>query len=81
MSPASSATPQPVVATLTRSAIFLVVTINAGRENDAAVRAICGDLAALVRAVGTRDLDGRLSCVMGVGSDAWDRLFGAPRPK
>jgi putative iron-dependent peroxidase len=81
MSPASSATPQPVVATLTRSAIFLVVTINAGRENDVAVRAICGDLAALVRAVGTRDLDGRLSCVMGVGSDAWDRLFGAPRPK
>ena len=35
----------------------------------------------LLRAVGFRDLDGRLSCVMAFGSDAWDRLFGAPRPK
>jgi putative iron-dependent peroxidase len=34
-----------------------------------------------VRAVGFRDLDGALSCVMAFGSDAWDRLFGAPRPK
>ena len=48
---------------------------------DAVVRALCGDLAALVRAVGFRDLDGRLSCVTGFGSDAWDRLFGEPRPK
>jgi putative iron-dependent peroxidase len=38
-------------------------------------------LAALLRAVGFRDLDGRLSCVMAFGSDAWDRLFGSPRPK
>ena len=43
--------------------------------------ALCGDLAGLLRAVGFRDLDGRLSCIMGFGSDAWDRLFGAPRPK
>jgi putative iron-dependent peroxidase len=27
-----------------------------------------------------RDLEGGLSCVMGFGSGAWDRLFGAPRP-
>jgi porphyrinogen peroxidase len=77
----SSAVPQPVVAQLTRAAIFLVVTINAGMENDAAVRSLCGDLSSLLRAVGFRDLDGRLSCVMGIGSHAWDRLFGAPRPK
>jgi len=76
-----SAIPQPVVAQLTRAAIFLVVTVNAGPEHDAAVRALCGDLAALLRAVGFRDLEGRLSCVMAFGSDAWDRLFGAPRPK
>jgi porphyrinogen peroxidase len=73
--------PQPVVAQLTRAAIFLVVTINSGKENEAAVRASCGDLAALQRAVGFRDLEGRLSCVMAFGSDAWDRLFGAPKPK
>jgi porphyrinogen peroxidase len=76
-----SAVPQPVVAQLTRAAIFLVVTINAGKENAAAVRALCGDLAALLRAVGFRDLEGRLSCIMAFGSDAWDRLFGAPKPK
>jgi putative iron-dependent peroxidase len=72
---------QPVVAPLTRAAMFLVVTLNAGPQSDAAVRALCGDLAALLRAVGFRDLEGRLSCIMAFGSDAWDRLFGAPRPK
>ena len=76
-----SAIPQPVVAQLTRAAIFLVVTVNAGPECHAAVRALCGDLAALLRAVGFRDLEGRLSCVLSFGSDAWDRLFGAPKPK
>jgi len=72
---------QPVVARLTRAAIFLVATINPGAEHDAAVRSVCGDLAALVRAVGFRDLEGQLSCVLGFGSDAWDRLFGTPKPK
>jgi porphyrinogen peroxidase len=76
-----SASPQPVVAQLTRAAIFLVVTVNAGAECNAAVRALCGDLAALLRAVGFRDLEGRLSCVMAFGADAWDRLFGVPKPK
>jgi porphyrinogen peroxidase len=80
--PSVSATnPQPVTATLTRAAIFLVATVNPGPENAAAVRAFCGDLTALLKAVGFRDLEGRLSCVMAFGSDAWDRLFEAPRPK
>lgn len=72
---------QPVVAQLTRAAIFLVVTINSGEESEASVRALCGDLAALLRAVSFRDLEGRLSCIMAFGSDAWSRLFGAPKPK
>jgi putative iron-dependent peroxidase len=76
-----SAIPQPVVAQLTRAAIFLVVTIKSEPGCDAVVRALCGDLAALLRAVGFRDLEGRLSCVMAFGSDAWDRFFGGPRPK
>ena len=73
--------PQAVVAQLTRAAIFLVVTVNPGKENEAAVRALCGDLAALLRAVSFRDLEGRLSCVVAFGSAAWDRLFGTPKPK
>jgi porphyrinogen peroxidase len=77
----SSTIPQPVVATLTRAAIFLVVNVHSEPEHDAAVRAFCGDLPALLRAVGFRDLEGRLSCVMAFGSDAWDRLFGTPKPQ
>ena len=72
--------PQAVVQALTRAAIFLVVTMNPGAASRTAVRAFCGDLPALLRAVGFRDIEGNLSCVMGVGSDAWDRLFGQPRP-
>jgi putative iron-dependent peroxidase len=71
---------QSVAAPLTRAAIFLVVTINPGPEHREAVRSFCGDLAALLRAVEFRDIESGLSCVMGFGSDAWDRLFGAPRP-
>ncbi len=71
---------QAVAAPLTRAAIFLVATVNPGPDSRATVRSFCGDLAALVRAVEFRDLEGGLSCVMGFGSDAWDRLFGSPRP-
>jgi putative iron-dependent peroxidase len=76
-----SAIPQPVVRQLTRAAIFLVVTVNSEAESVATVRRLCGDLAALLRAVGFRDHDGQISCVMAFGSDAWDRFFGTPKPK
>ncbi|HEX5403848.1 MAG TPA: Dyp-type peroxidase [Pseudonocardiaceae bacterium] len=72
--------PQPVATTLTSAAIFLVVTICPGEPAANAVRALCGDLAGLLRAVGFRDGNARLSCVLGIGSAAWDRLFGDPRP-
>ncbi len=75
------AMPQPVVAKLTRAAIFLVVKVNPEQQNRTAVRTFCSDLPALLRAVGFRDLEGYLSCVMAFGSDVWDRLFGSPRPK
>ena len=71
---------QPVATPLTRAAIFLVVTLNSGPQNYAVMRSLCADLAALIRAVEFRDLEANLSCIMGVGSDAWDRLFGSPRP-
>jgi porphyrinogen peroxidase len=80
MEPATRVIPQPVVAPLTRAAIFLVLAIASGSENRAAVRSLSADLSALLRAVGFREPDGDLSCIMGFGSDAWDRLFGDPRP-
>ncbi len=72
--------PQPVTAPLTRAALFLVVAVKPGIDQRASVRSLCGDLAPLLRAVGFRAPDARLSCVMGIGSEAWDRLFGQPRP-
>jgi putative iron-dependent peroxidase len=71
---------QPIAAPLTRAAIFLVATLNPGSDHRATLRSFCPDLAALLRAVEFRDLEGGLSCVLGFGSDAWDRLFGSPRP-
>jgi porphyrinogen peroxidase len=73
--------PQPVVATLTRAAIFLVVTVNPGGENLTTVKSFCADLSGLLRAVGFRDPQGRLSCVMGFGSNVWDLLFTPFRPR
>ena len=71
-------TPQPVLTPLTSSAIFLVTTISQGGE--AAVHDLIADLTGLQRAVGFRIPDGRLAGVVGIGSDAWDRLFSGPRP-
>ncbi|HTV87399.1 MAG TPA: Dyp-type peroxidase [Stellaceae bacterium] len=72
--------PQSILTPLTRAAIFLVVTINSGEGAAAAVRGVCAELAALIRTVGFRERDGGLCCVLGIGSAAWDRLFGPPRP-
>ncbi|TGN94080.1 Dyp-type peroxidase [Burkholderia sp. USMB20] len=71
---------QAVHSPVTRSAIFLVATVNPGAERADTIRAWCGDIAALVRSVGKRVPDGNLSCVCAFGADAWDALFGDPRP-
>ena len=68
--------PQAVTAPLAGAAIFLVVVINPDEGSAGTVRGLCGDMAALVRAVGFRDLDGQLSCVTSIGAAAWDRLAG-----
>jgi porphyrinogen peroxidase len=78
--PGPVAIPQAVATPVTRTAIFLVVTVNPGADNRSAIRSLCRDLSALVRSVGHRVPDGELSCIVAFGSDAWDRLFGKPRP-
>ncbi|MER2535973.1 MAG: Dyp-type peroxidase [Rhizobiaceae bacterium] len=72
---------QAVSSRLTRAAIFLVVAIDPGPGPEQTVRGLCGDLSSLLRGVGFRNLGGQLSCIMGFGSQAWDRLFGGARPK
>ena len=77
----SSVQSQPVSSGLTRAAMFLVVRVNEGEASRDAVREFCADASAFRRAVGFRDTTAQLSCIIGFGSDAWDRLFGSPRPK
>ncbi|MDQ1551477.1 MAG: porphyrinogen peroxidase [Actinomycetota bacterium] len=72
--------PQTVNAPLSRSAIFLVVRIAESDEALAAVRGVISDIGGLVRAVGFRDLGGQLSCIVGIGRAAWDRLGRPTRP-
>ncbi len=80
--PPEPASPQPqaVVSPLTKAAIFLVAVLDPGDAAEDQARGLCADISALVRAVGFRDLNGYLSCVTGVGAEAWDRLTGLPRP-
>ena len=70
--------PQPVLTSLTESAIFLTVTMNEGAENE--VHDLLTDLSGLQRTVGFRVPEALLSVVAGVGAAAWDRLFSGPRP-
>ena len=73
--------PQPVLAPLTSSAIFLVATIKPDPTSYATVRDLIGDLPGIYRAVDFRRIEGGLSCVVSFGSDAWDKLFpNHPRP-
>jgi putative iron-dependent peroxidase len=65
--------PQPVLTPITAAAIFLVVTVDVGAEDE--VRELLADISGLKRSVGFRAPDDELSCVTGIGSLLWDRLF------
>ena len=77
----SAAVPQPVLAPLTRAAIFLVICVKPDRGSYASVRSLCSDLPGIFRAVDFRRVEAGLSCVVAFGSDAWDQIFGKPRPR
>ena len=72
--------PQSVDAPLSRAAVFLVATIAPGEHAMAHAREVISDIGGLVRTVGFRDLNGHLSCNVGIGSTAWDRLGREKRP-
>jgi porphyrinogen peroxidase len=76
----AGAEPQAVLSPLTGAAIFLVVVINPGADRAVTVSGLCGDLAALVRAVGFRGTEDYLTCVAGIGAGAWSRLTDRPPP-
>jgi putative iron-dependent peroxidase len=68
---------QSVEAPLSRSAVFLVMAVDGDL---AGVRDVLGAVGDLVKNVGFRDLGGRLSCIVGIGSALWDRLSPGRRP-
>jgi putative iron-dependent peroxidase len=70
--------PQAILTPITEAAIFLVLAVEDGAEDE--VRAALTDVSGLRRSVGFRIPEGALTCVAGVGSELWDRLYGAPRP-
>jgi putative iron-dependent peroxidase len=69
---------QDVLAPPAKAAIFLTVTVRAGQER--AAREALADVPGITRAVGFRIPELRLSCVVGIGSDLWDRMCTGPRP-
>jgi len=79
--PRSTAPPtnqQAVLSPLTDAAIFLVATVH--DDGAGAVRDLIEEIGPLQRSVGFRVPAAGLSCVTGIGSRIWDRLFAGPRP-
>jgi porphyrinogen peroxidase len=75
---ATTPEPQAVLQLPTEAAVFLVLCMQAGAEEQ--TREALQEVSGLVRAVGFRVPHAALSCVVGIGSALWDRMLGAPRP-
>ncbi|MFD5865228.1 Dyp-type peroxidase [Agromyces sp. NPDC127015] len=71
---------QQVDAPLSRSAVFLTVTIGPTPEQLKTALEVVAGIDDLVKSVGFRDLGANLSCIVGIGSGAWDRLGRSDRP-
>jgi putative iron-dependent peroxidase len=69
---------QAILTPLTEAAIFVVVSVDRGADEQ--VPDLLADLSGLKRSVGFRIPEGGLTCVAGIGSQLWDRVFGQPRP-
>ena len=71
---------QKVDAPLSQFAVFLVVTIGPDDGHAAVVREVVAGLDDLVKTVGFREMAANLSCVVGIGAAAWERLGRSDRP-
>ncbi|MFT8395966.1 Dyp-type peroxidase [Propionibacterium sp.] len=72
--------PQRVDAPLTRSSIFLVLSMVDTDEATQAVKDALGSVADLTKNVAIRDLHATLAVAVGVGSRVWDRIMSVPAP-
>src|SRR5262249_31281768 len=73
-----SGEPQAILSPLTEAAVFLTAVLEPGGEEK--IRELLSDVSGLKRTVGFRLPEGELTCVVGIGAGAWDRLFSGPRP-
>ena len=77
-----AADPQPVVQSAGMAAIFIVLSLADGNEAADTARGALGEVPAMLRTLNLRLPGAALSCVIGIGHDAWPRLFpDHPRPK
>ena len=77
-----AADPQPVVQSAGMAAIFIVLSLADGDEAAGTARDALGEVPAMLRTLNLRLPGASLSCVIGIGHDAWPRLFpDHPRPK
>ncbi|CAF3490917.1 hypothetical protein SNK03_005434 [Fusarium graminearum] len=81
MSMLNVASCQAVDAVLTRCATFLTFKAKSDASNLAVIRATLGSISDLTKNVAIRDLRSNLTCTVSIGSDFWDRLTHAQRPK
>lgn len=72
--------PQRVDAPLTKSATFLVLSLSNSPKAVRTVRSTLASVDDLTKNVAIRDLNAQFACTVGIGSDAWDRITGIPRP-
>lgn len=76
-----SMNPQAVEAPLTQSATFLVLSTTDAPDAVRTIRAALSSIPGITKNVSARHPNSNLSCIVGIGSSAWDRLTGSlPRP-
>lgn len=71
---------QRVDAPLTSSAVLLTLAMTDAAEATATVRDVLSSIEDITKNVAFRDLSAALACTVGIGSDVWDAVTGAPRP-
>lgn len=67
--------PQDVTNTPGEHAIFMVFGLQDEAGAAAKVKDLCADFSAVARSMRTRLPDSAISCIMGFGAEAWNRLF------
>ncbi|KAF6815040.1 dyp-type peroxidase family [Colletotrichum musicola] len=73
--------PQAVEAPLTQSATFLVLSTTGTPAATQTIRTALSSISGITKNVSSRHPSSNLSCIVGIGSVAWDRLTGnLPRP-